>query len=240
MNTQGEKFKTRLGAFVLTGILLFVAAIFFIGKQKFLFSPIFPLNTYFTSVSGLQVGNNVRYSGINVGTVDHIEILNDSVIKVRMLIQKNVQPFIKTDSEASIGSEGIIGDRIINISNGGNGSPSVEAGFDLSSTEPVETDAILLSLQNVAANAEIITEQLAEVFYKINSGKGTLGKLLKDTTMAENIDKTIENLKQSSKGLNENMEAAKHNFLLKGYFKKKQREAEKKKKEEENNNVNKK
>ncbi|MDP2890356.1 MAG: MCE family protein, partial [Bacteroidota bacterium] len=104
---------------------------------------------------------------------------------------------------------------------------------ELASVEPVETDAIMESVQITAANAEVITEQLAEIMLKINEGEGTLGRLIQDTTIARNIDQTILNLKKSSKGLDENMEAAKHNFLLKGFFNKKKREAERKAKEAE-------
>jgi phospholipid/cholesterol/gamma-HCH transport system substrate-binding protein len=84
------------------------------------------------------------------------------------------------------------------------------------------------SISITAVNAEIITQQLAEIMTKINSGDGTLGRLIQDTTIARNINQTIINLKKSSKGLDENMEAAKHNFLLKGFFNKKARAAEKK------------
>lgn len=234
MEAKTEKFKIRLGLFVIAGLLLFVVAIFFIGKQKNLFNPVFKITSYFNSVSGLQVGNNIRFSGINVGTVDNIEIVNDSTVKVDMLIQKDIQQFIKKDCQVAIGSEGIIGDRILTITSGGNeNNGMVQDGQRLNSIEPVETDAIMGSLKTTAENAEVVTGQLAEILYKINNGSGTLGRLIQDTTIAENIDKTIENLKKSSKGLNENMEAAKHNFLLKGYFKKKEREAEKQKKESE-------
>ncbi len=95
----------------------------------------------------------------------------------------------------------------------------------LASMEPVETDAIMASLQVTAGNAEIISAQLAEIIFNINSGKGTLGRLIQDTTIAENLSETMYNLKTSSKGLDENMEAAKHNFLLRGYFNKKEKAA---------------
>ena len=230
MNTQSEKFKVRLGLFVATGLLLFVAAIFIIGRQKNLFNPVFKLTTYFKSVSGLQVGNNIRFSGITVGTVDNIEIVNDTTVKVDMIIQKGMQKFIKTNCQAAIGSEGIIGDRLLNITQGTSNNPPVQDGQTLKSMEPVETDAIIGTLKVTVENAEVATDQLAEILYKINNGRGTLGMLIQDTTIAENIGKTIDNLKKSSKGLDENMQAAKHNFLLKGYFKKKDKEAEKQKK----------
>lgn len=243
MEQHTSKFKIRLGIFIAGGLALFVFAIFIIGRQKNLFNPVFKLTTTFYSISGLQVGNNIRFSGINVGTVDNIKIINDSTVRVDMLVKKDVQQFIKSDCEAAIGSEGIIGDRLLIISQGSNDAPMIKDGQQLPSTEPVETDAIMASLKVSAWNAEIITEQLAHIMTKINSGNGTLGRLIQDSTIAENINETIVNLKKSSKGLDENMEAAKHNFLLKGFFNKKEkaaaklkakelREAEEKKKKE--------
>lgn len=227
MGTHSPKFKVRLGMFVAGGILIFAIAIFLIGRQKNLFNPVFNLNTTFYNVSGMQVGNNVRFSGINVGTVENIWIINDSTVKVAMIIQKDIQKFIKADCQATIGSEGIIGDRVLIITQGSSGAETARDGQTLSSIEPVETDEIIASLYLTAKNAEIISSQLAEIMISINGGEGTLGRLIQDTTIAENINRTIINLKSSSKGLDQNMEAVKHNFLLKGFFKKKEREAAK-------------
>lgn len=231
METATTNFKLRLGIFVATGIFLFVLGIFYIGKQKSLFNQVITVKALFKNVSGLQVGNNVRFSGINIGTVDEITIINDSLVRVNMLINKSVQPFMKTDAKVFIGSEGIIGDRILSISQGGLSQEVIHDGTYLISEEPVETDAILASLQVTAENAEVISGELAEIFYSINNGKGTLGRLIKDTTIAANLDQTIVNLKRGTRGLDENMEAAKSNFLLRGYYKKK--EKERKEKEEQ-------
>lgn len=233
METHTSKFKVRLGLFIAGGLALFVFAIFIIGKQKNLFNPVFKLTSTFYNISGLQVGNNIRFSGINVGTVDNIKIINDSTVRVDMMIKKDVQQFIKADCEVGIGSEGIIGDRLLIITQGSSDASIVKDGQELVSTEPVETDAIMASLKVSAENAEIITEQLAEIMININQGKGTLGRLIQDSTIAENINQTIVNLKKSSKGLDENMQAAKHNFLLKGFFNKKERAAAKLLKKEE-------
>ncbi len=230
MSTHTQKFKIRLGLFIAGGIALFVLAIFIIGKQKNLFNPVYKLTTTFYNVSGLQVGNNIRFSGIVVGSVDNIRIINDSSVRVDMLIQKDVKKFIKSDSEVTIGSEGLIGDRLLTITQGGTDSDMAKEGEELSSNEPVETDAIIASLEISAANVEVITFQLAEIMVNINSGKGTLGRLIQDTTLAETLNTTMVNIKSSSVSLDENMEALKHNIFLRGYFKKKAKEAEKKKK----------
>jgi phospholipid/cholesterol/gamma-HCH transport system substrate-binding protein len=228
MERHTDQFKVRLGLFVAGGLALFVLAIFIIGKQKNLFNPVYTLNSTFYNVSGLQIGNNIRFSGINIGTVDNISIINDSTVKVAMSIKREVKQFIKADSEVAIGSEGLIGDRLIIITQGSANAPLATEGQQLASREPVETDAIMASLLVTAGNAEIISQQLAEIMTKINGGSGTLGKLIQDTTIAENLNQTIVNLKKSSKGLGENMEAAKHNFLFRGYFKKKEKAAEQK------------
>ena len=228
---ERKNYKIRLGLFVTAGIILFFLAIFVIGKQKNLFDPVFEVKANFQNVSGLQVGNAVRFSGINVGTVDQIKILNDSTVQVSMLVKKDVQKFIKEDSEAGIGSEGIIGDKLVVLSRGGSSNKVIKEGQLISSTEPIETDAIMESLQMTADNAAIATEEIAEIMTKVNSGKGSLGKLINDDSMAKDLDATMTNLKTSTKKLDENMEAAKHNFLLKGYFKKKKKAEERKKKE---------
>jgi phospholipid/cholesterol/gamma-HCH transport system substrate-binding protein len=227
METYTQKFKVRLGMFIAGGLALFVLAIFIIGKQKNLFNPVFKITTTFYNVSGLQVGNNIRFSGINVGTVNNISIVNDSTVEVELLIRKNVRQFIKSDCEVAMGSEGIIGDRLLIITQGSPGAPLVEDGQQLKSKEPVEMDAIMASLQVTAINATIISGQLAEIMIHINSGNGTLGRLIKDSTIAENLNQTVTNLKKSSKGLNENMNAAKENFLFRGYYKRKEKAAEK-------------
>ncbi|WP_035758809.1 MlaD family protein [Flavobacterium tegetincola] len=225
-----KNYKIKLGMFVTAGIILFFLAIFVIGKQKNLFDPVFTVKANFENVSGLQVGNAVRFSGINVGTVDQILIVNDSTVQVTMLVKKDVQKFIKDDSEAGIGSEGIIGDKLIVLSRGGSSTKVIKEGQVIASNEPIETDAIIESLQMTADNAAIATEEIAEIMVKINDGKGSLGKLINDDSMAESLDATMTNLKTSTKKLDENMEAAKSNFLLRGYFKKKERAKERQKK----------
>jgi phospholipid/cholesterol/gamma-HCH transport system substrate-binding protein len=201
MESHSQKYKVRLGLFVAGGLALFVLAIFIIGKQKNLFNPVFKITTTFYNVSGLQVGNNVRFSGINVGTVDNISIINDSTVKVDMLIRKEIRQFIKTDCEVAIGSEGLIGDRLLIISQGSSDAPLVKEGQQLASGEPVEMDDIVASFQVSAKHAEVVTQQLAEVMLKVNSGRGTLGRLIHDTIIAEDINQTILNFKTSSNGL---------------------------------------
>jgi phospholipid/cholesterol/gamma-HCH transport system substrate-binding protein len=213
MENYTPAFKARLGLFIAIGLAIFVITIFYIGKQQNLFNPVFKTTANFYNVSGLQVGNNVRFSGINVGIVDNIRIINDSTVQVVMLIRKDVQEFIKADSEAAIGSSGIIGDRIVIINQGSNSAEIILDGQHIGSIEPVETDAIVASLQVTASSAEIITNQLAEIMVNVNSGQGMLGRLIQDSTIAENVNQTIANFKKSSEGFDETIEVTKENVF---------------------------
>lgn len=223
----------KLGIFVVVGLILLVLGLFFIGKQKNLFVSVFSLKAIFNNVSGLKTGSNVRFGGIAVGTVESIQLLTDTSVLVNMNIKTEIRKFIKQDASAGIGSDGLVGDRVVIISPGIGNKEPVKDNEVLVSHTPVETEQILAGLKTSADNAALITQQLAEVAYKVNHGHGIIGRLLGDSSLGNNLSATMVNLKKGSAGLNENMEAAKHNFLFKGYFKKKKKEEEKKKKEAE-------
>jgi len=225
--------RWKLGLFVTCGLILLVLGLFYVGKQKNLFEAGFQLNAVFKNVSGLKTGNNVRFGGINIGTVERIELITDTSVKVTMTIKKDIQQFIHQNAIAGIGSEGLMGDRVVTIIPGTVAAPPVKEGEILLTRPPIETDEIMAGLKTSADNAAIITSQLAEVAYKVNNGHGILSRLLSDSSMGNNLNTTVVNLKKGSAGLKDNMEAAKHNFLLRGYFKKKKRAEEKKKEKEE-------
>ena len=210
MDTHTQRFKVRLGLFILGGLTLFVMAIFIIGKQKNLFNPVFKLHATFYNVSGLQVGNNIRFSGINVGTVDNITIVDDSTVLVDMLIRQEIKKFIKSDSRVSVGSEGLIGDKLVVITKGSPNLPIVTENQQLESIEPVEMDAIIASLKKTVENTEVITKEAADMMLKINSGKGTLGRIVHDTIIAQKISKSIDNFENTTEELDRTMTATKY------------------------------
>lgn len=259
----------KLGMFVILGLIIFVITIYFVGKQQNLFGDTFYLNSQFKTVSGLKVGNNVRFSGINVGTVSEIELKSDSTVVVRFLIEKDVQKFIKKDALASIGSDGLMGDKVLTVSPGTSSNEIVKDNDFIKSESAVEMEDLMKSVKITLDNAGIITKELAQFSYSMNNGKGTLSKLMKDEEFAKSLqntlanvevstkefskfttsmnngkgvlsklvnderlglklDSTMVNLETGSKGLTELTEAAKHNFLLRGFFKKKEKEEAKK------------
>jgi phospholipid/cholesterol/gamma-HCH transport system substrate-binding protein len=229
MNKDAES-NWKLGMFVTGGLILFILIIYFVGKQQNLFGSNFQLKSKFKTVSGLKIGNTVRFSGINIGTVSEIALVNDSSVVVVLTIQEEVQKFIKTDARASISSDGLVGDKVLTISPGTLSNKIIANNAFIKSTSPIEMDDLMKKVKSSVDNAEIITGELAQFTYNMNHGKGTLYKLMNDDKFAKKLDATISNLQTGSKGLSENMEAAKHNFLLKGYFNKKEK-AEAKKKE---------
>ena len=221
----------KLGMFVTIGLLLFIMAIYFIGKQKNLFGSTFNITSTFKTVSGLEVGNNVRFSGINIGTVEEIRLINDSSVVVSMVIKDEVREFIKTDARASIGSDGLMGDKVLTISPGVKSTKVIENGGAIASVNGIEMNDIMKSVKKSVDNAGIITEELAIFSHSMNNGNGALARLVRDDKMANSVSNTLSNLESGTKGFSENMEAAKSNFLLKGYFKKKEKEKEKKQEE---------
>ena len=197
--------KIRLGFFVIIGLLLFILAIYFVGSKQKMFGKTNHLEAVFNNVNGLQLGNNVRYSGINVGTVLGIDMENDTIIKVDMIVDKAIFPFIKKDAIATISSDGLVGNMIVNIIPGKGIQPSVEPGDRIGSQNKVRTEDILNTLSVTNANASKLSSDLLKITNKINEGKGTVGTLLNDTLMAKDLKETMKYLKRTGKETSESV-----------------------------------
>lgn len=221
----------KLGMFVTIGLLLFILAIYFIGKQKNLFGSTFNITSQFKTVSGLEVGNNVRFSGINIGTVEEIRLINDSSVVVSMVIKDEVRKFIKTDARASIGSDGLMGDKVLTISPGVKSTKVIENNGAIASLNGIEMNDIMKSVKKSVDNVAVISDEIAIFSHSMNNGNGALARLVRDDKMANSVSNTLSNLESGTKGFSDNMEAAKSNFLFRGYFKKKEKEKEKQKEE---------
>ncbi|HLY71155.1 MAG TPA: MlaD family protein [Puia sp.] len=227
--TTPEKIKT--GAFIIASLFVLLVIIVLIGKQQKLFSKNFIMSTNFRNVNGLIVGNYVRFGGINVGIVDNIVIKNDTTIEVDLRLESKVRPYLKTDALASISTDGLMGDKLVQISPGSDSTQLLQEGARIKSAEPVDMDKVVAKFAHIADNAESITGSLAEIMGKINSGHGSIGMLLKNDTLAKRLqstvssaNETVKTIKVSADKFNDNMEAAKHNFLLRGFFKKKEKQ----------------
>jgi phospholipid/cholesterol/gamma-HCH transport system substrate-binding protein len=210
-------FKIKLGIFISLGIALFIVGIYFIGEKQQLFRSTFHLSGVFRDVAGLQAGNNVRLSGINVGTVENISIVSDTSVRVEILVDENTRKFIKKDAIASIGSEGLMGNKIIIINPGTGGKKEIENNDIVQTIQPINMDDILISLKSSIDNTTVITSNLSKITDNVQSGKGTLGRLLTDKSLGKTFDSTFVNLKESTAGLRAIVEKAKSSWLLWGF-----------------------
>jgi phospholipid/cholesterol/gamma-HCH transport system substrate-binding protein len=201
--------KIKLGVFVSLGIAVFIFGIYFIGERQQLFRSTFRVIGVFRDVGGLQAGNNVRLSGITVGTIANINVVSDSSVSVEILVDENTRRFIKKDAIASIGSEGLMGNKILIITPGTGGKMAIENNDTVKTSIPLSLDDILASVKSTIDNASSITKDLSKVASGIESGKGTIGKLLMDRSLAQNIDSTLVNLKEGSANLKEGLSSLK-------------------------------
>jgi phospholipid/cholesterol/gamma-HCH transport system substrate-binding protein len=328
--------NVKLGIFVLAGLVMLIFALYMVGKDTNLFSKNYALKVRFDNVSGLMVGNNIRYAGIQVGTVKKITLLNDTIIEVTMLIDESMKQFIHKKDLASIGTDGLVGNKLINIIPGKEKTALAENGDLLQTKLTVSTEDMLEILNKTNKNVADISEGLkmtvnrlnnSTAFWKIlnektlpdnlkatlvnirnasnkadnmivkadnivadlqavvqdvkngkgslggilkdtliltnlnlavekiklvgdnannlsnelntltqgiqqdiNHGKGGINYVLKDTSLVQKLNKSLEHIEEGTSNFNQNMEALKHNFFFKGYFKK--LEKEKKKAEE--------
>lgn len=196
-NTNSQ--KLRLGLFVIIGTVLFIVGVYLIGQRQNMFKKTFTISAFFQNVNGLQNGNNVRYSGIDIGTVKDITMINDSTIKVEMALDEKVITHLKKDAIATIGSDGLVGNMILNIVPG-NGTASVISNGDIiESYSKIGADDILSTLSVSSENAAILTSDLLKITTAMIKGKGTVGLLLNDTIMAKDLKQSVTNLKIASR-----------------------------------------
>ena len=313
-----------MGIFVIAGLAFLITVLYMVGEKRNMFGSTIKISAEFFDVNGLMAGNNVRFSGVNIGTVESVEINSDSSVKAVIIIDQNAAKFIKKNSIAVVGTDGLMGNKLINInaSVGGN-TAAIQEGDVLKTLRPIETAEMLRTLNTTNDNIKFITTDLKKITHKINSqntiwsilmdtvvadnvkqaivnfkttgrnavnltsdleqmlssankgrgtlgsliadttmsgsikstlnrlndvadtasiimgsldkiskqaneGKGTVGMLLNDTVFAGDLKTTVKTISSAAVGLDENMEALKHNFLFRKYFKKKAKENKKK------------
>ena len=190
--------KVRLGFFVIISTILFVAAVYLIGQRQDMFRKTYEISAYFQNINGLQRGNNVRYSGIDIGTVKGIEMVNDSSIKVVMNIDEKIIDHIKKDAIATIGSDGLVGNMIVNIVPGNGLTDAISDGDVITTYSKIGADDILSTLSVSSENAAILTSDLLKITNAMIEGEGTLALLLNDTIMSKDLKQSVTNLKNAS------------------------------------------
>lgn len=191
--------KIKLGLFVIiTGILL-VTALYLIGRKQNIFGDTFYVSAVFSNVNGLKLGNNVRYSGINVGTVRRITMINDTTICVDMAVESSILEHIRKDAKAVIGSDGLVGSMVLNIFPGTIEADLLRPGDTLSSIRKISTSDMMSTLSVTNQNAAELSSELLKITNSLNAGQGTLGRLLNDEEMGNDLKETVRNLNKVSR-----------------------------------------
>ena len=186
--------KAKLGAFVLSGTLLLLLGLYYIGSKKNIFHSTINVSANFSNVGGLLSGNNVRFNGINVGTVSKIYAIADTSIKVEFTVDESLTKFINQNAIASIGTDGLLGSELINITPGYGSSKPIHEGSILVAQNPLKMDRELRTLTATNDNLKIISDNLKNVSEKFNDNK-SLWHLLSDSTIASNVRAAIINFK---------------------------------------------
>ena len=203
-SNSGQNLK--LGILIVAGLTIFTLGVYFIGNKQNLFGDSIMLSSVFKNVNGLQLGNNVRYSGVNVGTVKDIKFLNDTAICVDMLIDRESGNLIKHSSLATINSDGLVGSMVLNIlPNSEVSSRTIKEGDTLESLSQVATADMLNTLNQTNENAALLTADLLKITNSINAGEGVLGDLLKNETLAQNIQESAANLNETTSSAREGL-----------------------------------
>lgn len=186
----------KLGLFVVAGLVFLIVTLYMIGRNRNLFGSTFTIMASMNTVNGLTRGNNVRFKGIDVGTVKDIGIAGDSAVLVVMIIDEKVKPYIKQNSIASIGTDGLMGSKLINITSQPNPAPSVEEGCVILSREPIETEEMLRTLNTTNNTIERVTRNLDEITTRLNSSKG-IWNLISDTLIAEDLKEAVSGFREA-------------------------------------------
>lgn len=320
--------NVKLGLFLLGGLLFLVLMLYMIGKNQHLFGKTYLLRARFGNVNGLVSGNNVRVSGIQAGSVKRISFLSDTVIEVTMLIDRKMKTIVRRNAVVSIGTDGLVGNKVVNIVPGRGYASLAEEGDLLMSKKGIDTEDMLqtlnrtnndaalvaaelkttiqrlnqskglwqlindesipanlkqstVNIRHATAKANEMTRHLDEIVLAVKEGKGSIGALLTDSGFAVNLNATIssinevadqahsltkdidtivrkidrqmnnrngtlytllndsslsahikqsaDNIEKATDGFNQNMEALKHNFLFRGYFRKQEKQQNKSK-----------
>jgi phospholipid/cholesterol/gamma-HCH transport system substrate-binding protein len=193
----------KLGIFITLGIGILVVALFLLGGKEQLFSSTFKVKAYFKTVQGLKSGATVRLSGIDVGTVSNIAIVNDTTgrVEVIMKIKEDVARFIRTDTQATIETEGLVGNKVVVLEIGSASAERVREGGTIKAKEPMSFSAVIEETQGIMKYTKQMTKDLSEIIGRVNRGEGSIGKLLVDeelyidaTNLTKQADKSLQSI----------------------------------------------
>jgi phospholipid/cholesterol/gamma-HCH transport system substrate-binding protein len=201
MRSNGNRRAIIVGIFIFLGVAIFIWTVLTLGSQKNTFQKSIAVKTFFKNVNGLQKGNNIWFSGVKVGTVENVTLIGNEKVEVDMNINESSVPYIHKNAKAKLSTDGLIGNKIIEIYGGSSQAPRISAGDVLNNEELLSTDQMMATLSKNNDNLLAITDNLKIISAQMAEGKGSVGKLLKDETFADELTKTVVTLKSAAANL---------------------------------------
>lgn len=202
MESKENNQNLRLGIFVVSGLALFLIAIFYIGSERNVFNKTFTVSAVFKNVEGLTEGDNVWLSGVKIGTVKNVTIISEGQVVVGLSLKDKQNDFIKEDATAFIGSDGLVGNKIV-IIRPGSGAVSIQDNDTINSLSPTDTQDLINIAKDVGSNTRSLTDDLKNITSKINKGQGIVGELLHEGDLSRDLRETINSLRTASHNTNQ-------------------------------------
>jgi phospholipid/cholesterol/gamma-HCH transport system substrate-binding protein len=212
----------RVGVFLVATLGVLAVGIFLIGSREFLFRSTFVVRAEFPNVTGLAQGADVRVGGTRQGTVHHVELPKrpDGKVVVFLDLDRGTHDVVKKDSVAAIRSEGLLGDKYVEVSFGSNDAEKLSGGETIASETPVDMSDLMKTAGQVLDSGKATMDNLAAISSKVNQGEGTIGALINDKKMYQQASAATAQAAAGAAAFKDDMDAMKHNFLLRGFFKK--------------------
>ena len=188
--------QLRVGTMVIIGLAIFAMGIFFISGQEGFFRRRYKLKAYVTEAAGLRQGAQVSLAGVAVGSVERIEISpypeRARAVEIVMRVARAYQHEIRADSRASIETVGLLGDSYVNITRGSSGQEVIGDGGVLKTSEEADVKRVVQNANSVFTNLGVLSTTLNNISSQVQSGKGSLGKLVYDQTLYNRLNKTTD------------------------------------------------
>ncbi|MEX2369768.1 MAG: MlaD family protein [Bacteroidales bacterium] len=198
-----EQKSLIVGVFITIGLAIFITAIYLVGKKENIFGSSVKVSAVFNDVQGLREGDKVRLSGINIGNVNSLSFMPDNRVFVQMSLETDQVKFVRKDSRVTIGSEGLMGSKVVMIIPGTKVGDPITAYDTLVAVEQVSIDDILGEVSKSSENIAIVSNELISITRKINRGDGVFGKIFTDTTLTRNLDDATRNISNISRNIYE-------------------------------------
>ncbi len=208
MENSDVKRNIKLGAFVVGGIVIFLGSVFYMGREGNMFNKTFTVSAIFKNVEGLKEGDNVWLSGVKIGTVKRVQIVSEGKVVVSFSLKDKQNEFIKKDATAYVGSDGLVGSKIVVIRPGSE-AKIIQDNDTINALSPTDTQELFNIAKEVGVNARSISNDIKLISERLNKGEGVFGELLRDGPIAMDLRKTMLALKATGENTDRISEDAK-------------------------------